>query len=101
MSEQCCCCGFLFNEIEVEHREEDGAAICSNCLGLPTPEERLGAYEQLGSWALSCRKHNTDGWMHGLVEKLNDCLRVDGDSRRCHFDGDFIRLIVTSGEDKS
>lgn len=52
---------------------------------------------RLVSYLLSCRKNNTDKWMEGLCEKINDAYAFLGMGTYVKYDGD-IRLLYKSKE---
>ena len=40
---------------------------------------------KLVSYALTCERENTDDWMRGLVECLNDACAALGEPDRCEY----------------
>ena len=54
--------------------------------------ERCDRIEAALSYALTVERSNTEEWMTGLRDRINQVLVADGDHRRCTYDGNELRL---------
>lgn len=56
--------------------------------------ERGERLEKALSYAMTAERTNTDDWMRGLADEINNVLVADGDHQRCVYNGD--RLLLRS-----
>lgn len=66
--------------------------------------KHVGALSNLAGYAATCRRRNLEGWMVGLVERINRVCEASGDSDRFVYDkrsGEIRRDAAAGGSEQA